>query len=124
MGRRTIRTAKNRRKVLAALAEGWSVHAAAERTGIGYTSLFEWRQADPEFAAEVEAAMEAATDLLEDEARRRAMDQSDLLLIFLLKARRPGIYNRKTVVIEGNAEAPLQVNSNVAMIYPREDPKS
>jgi hypothetical protein len=116
---RTIRTPKNRAKVLAALAEGWSVHASAARAGIGTTSLHEWRRDDPTFAAEVEAAMDASTDLLEDEARRRAMGQSDLLLIFLLKARRPYIYNRKTLVLEGNAEAPLH-GSAMVMIYPKE----
>ena len=41
---RTIRTAKNRESVLAALAEGWSVHASAVRAGIGTTSLHEWRR--------------------------------------------------------------------------------
>ena len=125
-GRRTIRTAKNRRAVLAALAEGWSVHATAARAGIGYTSLHDWRRDDPLFAAEVEAAMDASTDLLEDEARRRALDQSDLLLIFLLRSRRPRVYNRKQVEAVGSVAAapPIAIphsgsRKNVVFYIPR-----
>ena len=36
--------------------------------------------------------LEDAVDLLEEEARRRALAGSDLLLIFLLKAHRPQMY--------------------------------
>jgi hypothetical protein len=39
-----------------------------------------------------DAARESGTDLLEDCARRRAIERSDTLLIFLLKARRPHVY--------------------------------
>jgi hypothetical protein len=106
-GSRTIRTAKNRAAVLAALAQGWSVHAATQRAGIGYQSYYDWRDDDSTFRAEADAAIEAATDLLEDEARRRAMDASDLLLIFLLRSRRPHIYNRKqTMAIGGDVDSP------------------
>jgi hypothetical protein len=51
-----------------------------------------WRDDDPSFAAEWLDAAEAGIDLLEDEARRRAMAGSDLLLIFLLRNRRPDVY--------------------------------
>lgn len=37
-------------------------------------------------------AEEESIDALEDEARRRALDGSDLSLIFLLKHRRPAVY--------------------------------
>jgi hypothetical protein len=52
-------------------------------------------------------AIEAGTDLLEDIARRRAVAQSDLLLIFLLRARRPHVYMPpRTVHVGGLADAP------------------
>lgn len=108
-----LRTARNREEILAALTQGWSVHGATRQAGIGYRSYYDWRNDDPIFRAEADAAMEAATDLLEDEARRRAMDQSDLLLIFLLRSRRPHIYNRRQVVaVGGDLDNPLVVHQN------------
>jgi hypothetical protein len=110
-GSRTIRTSKNRTAVLRELAAGWSVHSATRRAGIGYRSYYDWRDDDPTFRAEADAAMEASTDLLEDEARRRALDQSDLLLIFLLRSRRPAIYNRKqTIAVGGDLDKPVLVH--------------
>ncbi len=73
-------------------------------------SAYDWRKEDQEFANEWDAAEALGTDLLEDEARRRAaqgVDEpvfwkgevkgfvrkySDVLLIFMLKARRPEKY--------------------------------
>src|SRR5206468_803097 len=53
---------------------------------------YDLRCADEQFADAWEDALEAGTQVLEDEARRRALDRSDTLLIFLLKARRPHVY--------------------------------
>lgn len=72
--------------------------------------MYGWRQADAEFAAKWDEVVEAGTEELEEEARRRAfrgVDEpvfyqgdecgsirkySDTLLIFLLKGRRPEKY--------------------------------
>lgn len=52
-------------------------------------------------------AAEAGIDLLEDEARRRAMGGSDLLLIFLLRNRRPAVYRpSNTPQLESVAHEP------------------
>jgi hypothetical protein len=92
MTRPTKRTVKKRNAFLTALAAGNSVTAAAAAAGIGRTAVYDWRDDDSEFAAAWDAAAEESTDLLEEEARRRALSASDVLLIFLLKARRPHIY--------------------------------
>jgi hypothetical protein len=92
MKQRTIRTPKKRRAFLTALAAGHSVATACQLSRIGRTAAYAWRDVDPTFAAEWHDAAEAGIDLLEDEARRRAMAGSDLLLIFLLRNRRPDIY--------------------------------
>lgn len=89
---RTVRTAKKRQAFLTALAAGNSVAVSALAGGIGRSAAYEWRDADPTFAADWDDAAEQSVDLLEDEARRRALSQSDVLLIFLLKARRPATY--------------------------------
>lgn len=66
---------------------------------IDRSTYYNWRDAYPDFAAEADAAIERGTDKLEDIAMERAsrpLDGSDTLLIFLLKARRPGRYRETT----------------------------
>ncbi|HEU0218945.1 MAG TPA: hypothetical protein VFQ90_19975 [Stellaceae bacterium] len=91
-GSRTIRTRKNRAAFLTALAAGNSVATAAEIAGIGRASAYDWRDADLDFANDWDDAVERSVDALEDVARARAVAGSDLLLIFLLRHRRPGTY--------------------------------
>jgi Bacteriophage Sf6, terminase small subunit-like len=92
MANRTKNTPKKRALFLGALTEGASVTAACNRAVITRRTVYNWWEADPEFAAAWDDAIEAGTDALEDEALRRAKDKSDTLLIFLLKARRPEKY--------------------------------
>src|SRR5512135_3384608 len=89
---RTIRTPKKKKAFLAALAAGSSVGAACHAAAMCRSVAYAWRDDNADFRDEWDAAIEAGTDELEDEARRRAMNGSDTLLIFMLKARRPAIY--------------------------------
>jgi hypothetical protein len=107
------RTPEKDAKFVEMLASGASVAAAAKAAGYGRQRLYECREADPELAAAWDDALEEGTDLLEDEALRRAKDgveeprfyegevcghvrkYSDTLMIFLLKARRPEKYGDK-----------------------------
>src|SRR4051794_34673123 len=100
-------TAEHRGKFLEALASGLSIAGAAAEAGVDRTTPYKWRDDDPEFAKAWTVAYDAGTDRLEDEALRRATvgterpvfqtgqlvgktrEYSDLLLIFLLKGRRP-----------------------------------
>ena len=83
---------------------------AAELAGCSRDGVYTRRDADPEFAAAMHQALEHHTQLLEQEAIRRAVEgverpvfhqgqqcgtireYSDTLLIFKLKARRPEVY--------------------------------
>jgi hypothetical protein len=104
------------------------VGKAAKTAGVGRVTVYAWRNADPDFAAAWDSAVEQSTDLLEHEARRRAFtgtlkpvfqggkrvgevrEFSDTLLIFLLKGRRPKTYRDSTVVtVAGDAAAPVCV---------------
>jgi hypothetical protein len=58
-------------------------------------TAYDWRNRDTEFAAAWDAAIESGTDKLEDVARKRAVNQSDTLMIFLLKGRRPAKYRER-----------------------------
>lgn len=81
---------------LRALAEDGNVSRAADLAGIQRSTAYDARHNHPEFAAEWERSLELGTSALEDEARRRALDGSDTLLIFMLKSHKPDVY-RETI---------------------------
>lgn len=88
-GRPSKRTPEKRAKFLEAIADGKSVTSACEIAGFARFVAYDWRKVDPEFAQAWDDAVEAGTDKLEDAAIQRAKNGSDVLTIFLLKARRP-----------------------------------
>lgn len=83
---------------------------------INRRSLYEWRDRDEAFADAWDVASDEASDVLEDAARRRAVDgdeepvffegekigvkhrRSDRLLEFLLKGRRPEIFGDRLAI--------------------------
>ena len=115
MAPRTKRTKAREKRFLAALGRGVSVARAAAAAGFSYGFAYKWRAADPEFAARWQEAYEEGTDVLEDEAHRRAVDgvgtpvyyggkkigetrkYSDMLLMFLLRGRRPEKYRERLI---------------------------
>ena len=106
---------------LALLAEGHTVKYSAKEAGVAWCVIFARRNNDPVFAEQWEEALERGTQVLEEEARRRAVKgltepvfykgeicgevqrYSDVLLIFLLKARRPEVY-RERFDVSGKVE--------------------
>lgn len=71
---------------------------AAEAVGITADAVRNWRENDPEFAAEYLATKELDTEELEKRARVRAMKRSDILMMFLLNGRRPEMYRQNSKV--------------------------
>jgi hypothetical protein len=131
---RLQRTPKRRAAFLDALQATANVTASCRLAGLPRSCVYDWREADPEFAAEWAAAVELGCDALEDEAVRRGCEgylkpvfhqgkevgaireYSDLLLIFMLKARRPARFRDNyvppqngvdggTIVIKGGLPA-------------------
>lgn len=98
---------------LALLRETGNVSAAARAAGTCRSRCYEWRRRDQAFANAWADALEEAADRLEMEAFRRAVDgvgedrffqgravgevtrYSDSLLMFLLRARRPGRFGTR-----------------------------
>jgi hypothetical protein len=91
------------------LSDGHTVKNACKEAGIGRRTAYDLRENDQAFATRWAEAEDEGVEVLEQEARRRAVDgvedfkmagdervpvlrYSDTLLIFLLKAKRPGIY--------------------------------
>lgn len=111
-----------REKALAELRKGMSLTAAARAADIDRSTLWQWRQVDLDFDAQVLEAIEAGTDALEDEARRRATEgtlrpvfhggqqvgevreYSDQLMALLLKGRRPERYRERLDVNHAGRE--------------------
>lgn len=109
----------------AALAETANVTKACAAIAITRRTAYNWREADPGFAAGWDRAMKAAVLGLEDEAHRRAFEgldkpvfyqgeecgtvreYSDTLAIFLLKAHNPEKYRENSKV---ELEANIRVN--------------
>jgi hypothetical protein len=72
------------------------VSDAAAAAGIDRSTPYAAATRDAAFEAAWQMAAEEAVDGLEAEARRRAMNGSDQLLMFLLRGQRPERYRRET----------------------------
>jgi hypothetical protein len=101
------RAEEARRLFLGALSKGASVSAAAAVAKVDRRTVYKWREKAADFAEEWDDQVEVGTDVLEDEARRRAVqgvrkpvyqggqlvghvqEYSDHLLTILLRGRRP-----------------------------------
>lgn len=83
---------RKRRRFLDYVRDGYAITKAAEAAKIPRQTLYDWRKADQDFAHEWDDAYEQGCDALEEVAQNRAIDKSDLMLIFLMKGRRPQRY--------------------------------
>lgn len=112
----TSKREKKAPKFLKELREnGGFIGKACEAVGISKPSVYAWREDDPAFAAEWDRAIDLATEDLEREARRRALNgveepvfyqgeecgrirkYSDTLLMFTIKARKPEYRDKITI---------------------------
>ena len=127
---------------LGALSTGLSVTGAGTQAETPRRTLYNWRAADPVFAAAWDDAVEAGADVLEDEARRRAVEgveepalymgrivkdeqgnmltvkkYSDTLMVLLLKGRRPNVYReRVSQEINANVNAKVEHSADAGFI--------
>ena len=61
---------------------------------VARSCVYNWRQEDPQFAADWDDAIEAAIDLVETRMYQRAIKHSDSNAQFILRSRRSDIYGR------------------------------
>ena len=110
----SVRTPEGDATFFRALEHGHSVRKACGAAKYSRSSVYEWRQADADFAAAWVRAVAIAVDLLEEEADRRGRDgieepvyfygevvglkrkYSDGLLLARLKALRPQLYGDRS----------------------------
>lgn len=113
-----------------------NVTLAARQIGISKVTAYNARHKSEKFAAEWDEAIDQAVDLLEAEARRRALSGveepifhngqqvgakrrfSDTLMIFLLKAHRPQVYRENVRVEHAGSVASRSLQSQVAELTP------
>jgi DNA-binding transcriptional regulator YdaS (Cro superfamily) len=107
-----------------------NITAVCRLLGVSTKNLSKHRKADAEFEAEIKEAIERGYDMLEEEARRRAVDgvlkpvyyrgmkcghireYSDQLLVTLLKGYRPKRFN-PGVKIEGGDGRKISMTFNI-----------
>jgi hypothetical protein len=95
------------KRFLKVISDGGSIGKALDASKIGTTAFYDQKKKNPDFAKAYQHAMERAMDRMEDAAYTRAVNgvkeriptkngtiirtvYSDSLLMFLLKAHRPG----------------------------------
>lgn len=123
-----IRDLPLKRRFLELTENGYTPSRARKELGVAPALLTEWMR-DPDFKLEYQAAYEAGSDRLEDEAYRRAHDgvskpvfqqgecvghvqeYSDTLMRDLLRARRPDKFRENAPV----------VNTNIALVQEPDD---
>lgn len=77
------------------LAECGSINEACKGAGISRTYIYTLMNKDETVLEKIAEAKAEAVEALELVARRRAVEKSDLLLIFLLKALKPEVYRER-----------------------------
>lgn len=121
------KTKLQKESVLAAFAESGNVSKACRKAKMTRTTFYEWLQKDKKFKKDYDRVLKVAVGLMEDEAKRRALDgvlepvfykgekvgsirkYSDTLLIVLLKAHAPEKYReRVSTEISGPDGKPIQ----------------
>lgn len=143
-GRGDKTTQQKKKRLLEIYAKTGIVSYSCKLAGIGRKSFYEWLEKDPLFAEQAKEAEKAATERLEKEALRRAVEGvehkkgvyhagkkvgtekvrefSDVLLIFMLKARDPKRY-RESRMLELPMPQDGKVTLKVVYEEPRERPK-
>jgi len=137
MARRTARNTQRRKtKFLEAYKLAGTASEAARLTGIPRDTHKEWLRKSETYRQAFQEADDAATEVLEKEALRRAVEgreetvyfngqpcgtvrkYSDVLLIFLLKAKRPDVYRER---YDARITANMNVQSAVKVIHEYHD---
>lgn len=101
-------TVKKKAAFVAALAEYGAVGNAAKVVGIHRATVYKWKEADPLFARDVDAAIDDAMDDVEVSLIKRGKDKDTIAAIFMLKGHRPEKYaDRVKADVNHTGAAPI-----------------
>lgn len=116
-----IATVEARMKVfLKAYMKYGVIGRACQLTGITRNTVKVWRERFEEFKEAFDTIEEEYTDTLELEANRRALEKSDSLLQFLLRARRPEKFNPTQNVQATLGDGGIKIVFSEAELSPEE----
>lgn len=87
--------AAKKKAFLAVYSQTGNVSHSADAVGMHRNTHYRWLRTDEDYVAAYEAAQFEVGDTLEAEAIRRAKENSDTLLIFLLKGFKPEKYKER-----------------------------
>jgi hypothetical protein len=108
-------------RFLDALRACGSVRQACRQTGVTRSTVYEWRNGDPEFRAQWDEALEQGLDALEDEGMRRAFAGSDRLLMYMLSNRRPEVYSPYRARAKTDGTVKQAFDFNAGRRLPKDD---
>jgi hypothetical protein len=129
---RTLLSPKRRAIFLEMIGAGLTIEKAAKAIGVTRETCYQWRRTDPIFRQEWEAAIDISTDQVEAGLFKSARDGDVTAAIFLLRSRKPEIYNPNLVLrremlqlalAKAKADAGLTIDGTAApaaMIFPVE----
>ena len=103
-----------KRKFLIAHQLGSTIREAARIAGVNPSTLYDWRNKDPEFAKDW---LEGRSNLLEEMevlAFQLALKGDRQLLMFILKSHMPGTYNQRSQQPKGS---PFPAAKTIAELY-------
>ncbi len=79
-----------------------TITEAEKLTNIDRQTVYNRRNQDKNFTKDMTVALDTRTQILENDAYKRAMVKLDLLLMFLLKARDPKYRDKQEINHDGN----------------------
>ena len=99
---------QKKRALLVSYSQTGNISESAETANVARSMHYDWLANDPAYASAFHRADEIFGDVLEAEARRRALKASDTMLIFLLKGQKREKYGDK-VQNEQSGEQTIRV---------------
>lgn len=106
---------ESQRRFLAVFRNYGVIRSACKIAHVSRFHLWEWRRDNAEFLRAFDAAREESIELMEEEAKKRAVSKSDVLLIFLLKAARPEVY-RDNLKVDFTSIPDRELESRIAFL--------
>lgn len=112
MANRLKWTKKKKREFCLELIKDGNVTRSCDALGVGTSSAYVNRDLDEAFKAAWDEAQGIGDLALVDEARKRAMDKSDILLMFLIKAKFPEYRDKFDLGLGTEGALHLHINTD------------
>lgn len=93
-------TVARKRSFVEAYREHGSIYHAAQASRVSRKTVYNWMEADEQFALAVEESKEDCYDKAETSVYKKALNGDSLLLMFYLKAHRPKFRDKVSIDIQ------------------------